>query len=57
VGARVEFPIYSRLYVQMATDVRGVGTLAGSTNRVANVNARSIGGAAGGLGAGLGVSF
>ena len=57
VGARIVAPLFARLYVQMATDVIGVGTLAGSTNKAANVNARSIGGAAGGLGAGLGVSF
>jgi hypothetical protein len=50
-------PLSDLLYVQMATDLLGVGTLAGSTDKAANVTARSFGGAAGGLGAGLGASF
>jgi hypothetical protein len=57
VGARVEAPLPAGLYFQMATDVIGVGTLSGSTNKAANVNARRLGASAGGLGAGLGVSF
>ncbi len=57
VGARVEIPLPAGLYLQMATDVLGVGKLAGSTSMATNVNARSFGGAAGGLGGGLGISF
>jgi hypothetical protein len=57
VGARMEVPLSDRFYVQMGTDVLGVAKLAGNTNQLRNVTARSFGGAAAGLGAGLGVSF
>jgi hypothetical protein len=57
VGARIEVPLSAPLYVQMAADVLGVAKLAGGTSQWTNVVARSFGGATGGLGAGLGVSF
>jgi len=57
VGARIEWPLPAGLYFQLATDVRGVAKLAGTTSQVTNVFGRSFGGAAGGLGAGLGVSY
>jgi hypothetical protein len=57
VGARVKVPLFAGLYVQMETDVLGVGKLAGGTSMWGNLPARSFGGAAGGLGAGLGFSF
>jgi hypothetical protein len=57
VRARIEAPLSDRLYVQIVTDVLGVAKLAGSTSQSNNVIARNFGGAAGRLGAGLGVSF
>ena len=57
VGAVVAVPLLAGLHLQMETDVIGVGKLAGGTTTWGNVNARSFGGAAGGLSAGLGVSF
>jgi hypothetical protein len=57
VRARIEVPLSDLVYVQVEADVRGVAKLAGSTNQWVNVVARSFGGAAGRLGAGLGISF
>jgi hypothetical protein len=57
VAARIEAPLYERLYFHVDADARGVAKLAGSTNQWVNVIARSFGGAVGGLDAGLGVSF
>jgi hypothetical protein len=56
-GARVEVPLSTLGYVQIATDVLGIAKLAGSANQSTYVFGRTVGGAAGGLGAGLGVSF
>jgi hypothetical protein len=57
VGAHIQVPLTARVHVQMETDVLGVARLAGTTSQVNNVLGRSFGGAAGGIGASLGVSF
>ena len=57
VSARVEVPLLAHLHFRMEADVLGVAKLAGNTSAWVNVTARSLGGATGGLGAGLRVSF
>jgi hypothetical protein len=57
IGAHIRVPLTDRVHVQMETDVLGVARLAGGTSQWTNVFGRSFEGAAGGLGASLGVSF